>query len=161
MNWGTSNKEAVTWWIKASSERWVTMDNVMSFHVMYVLRTYKVIHIFLAFILLFCFVFVCGLWGCASLLPVWPVVSAQFVPLAPVTKVSPLWGSIALCLCSCSYDYYNIVHFLINTATCQWKVMGEVLCEPVCMLCFSSLLYKYRITVLFDKLNSSCVSHVK
>lgn len=51
--------------------------------------------------------------------------------------------------------------FLINTATCQWNVMGEVLCEPVCMLCFSSLLYKYRINVLFHKLNSSCVSHVK
>lgn len=51
------------------------------------------------------------------------------------------------------------MHFLINTATC--KVIGEVLCEPVCVLCFSSLLYKYRITVLFHKLNSSCVSHVK
>lgn len=28
-------------------------------------------------------------------------------------------------------------------------------------MCFSSLLYKYRITVLFQGLNSSCVSHVK
>lgn len=54
-----------------------------------------------------------------------------------------------------------ILDFLINTATCQWKVMGEVLCELVCLLCFSSLLYKYRITVLFHKLDSSCVIHVK
>lgn len=60
---------------------------------------------------------------------------------------------------SCSYNYYNIVRFLNNMATS--KVTGKVLCELVCMLCFSSLLYKYRITVLFHKLKSSCVSHVK
>lgn len=51
------------------------------------------------------------------------------------------------------------MHFLTAAATC--KVIGKVLCEPVCMLCSSSLLYKYRITVLFQELNSSCVSHVK
>lgn len=51
------------------------------------------------------------------------------------------------------------MHFLTAAATC--KVIGKVLCEPVCMLCSSSLLYKYRITVLFQELNSSRVSHVK
>lgn len=51
------------------------------------------------------------------------------------------------------------MHFLTAAATC--KVIGKVLCEPVCMLCSSSLLYKYRITVLFQEMNSSRVSHVK
>lgn len=49
--------------------RVMTMDNVKSFLVMYVLCTYMVIHILFGFIL-FGFVFVCGLCGYASLLPV-------------------------------------------------------------------------------------------
>lgn len=58
------------WWVDEGQLRVMTVDNVKSFHVMYVLRTYKVIHIFLVFILVFGFVFVCGRRGCASLLPV-------------------------------------------------------------------------------------------
>lgn len=49
------------------------------------------------------------------------------------------------------------MHFSVTTATC--KVIGKVLREPVCRL--SSLLYEYRIAVLFHKLYSRCVSHVK
>lgn len=47
--------------------RELTMNKVKSFHVMYVLRTYIVIHIFLVLFSLVLF-FVCGLCGYASLL---------------------------------------------------------------------------------------------
>lgn len=66
--------------------------------------------------------------------------------LAPVMRTSLLRGLTVLVLAL--MVIYIIVHLLINIASAQWEVMGsEALCGPVCMLCFSPLLYKYRITV--------------
>lgn len=67
--------------VREGQFRVMTMDNVKSFHVMYVLRTYIVIHICFGFNS----VFVCGLCDSASLLP---VLSAQLVPLDPMTDNS-------------------------------------------------------------------------